>query len=185
MDAAELQAVQATNDSLQDIEAKLAPLLALSDQHKQLEAQHVAFRKSSRNAEAPSPMDAAFVKERNNVTAAIALAISSLYFIRLRLQGVEVTKTHPVRVQLKSIQDVMKKLREAGFVSDSKTVAGEKRKAEESAKEKEEKEKEEIAASEAKKVKLQSHEKVVGGTKLSQPGKKKKKTGSKKKHPKP
>jgi hypothetical protein len=176
----DLSAVQRTKDAVSDIEAKLRPLLAIHAAHKSALAA-IAVHDPSSSSPAPEI-------DRNEVAAvraAIALGIGSLSFIRLRLQGVRVTKEHPVQQTLKQIQATMKKLSQAGVLNLSKPVAGGKRKAEEEGATKraeeqaEEQLKEQLKEQEEAKAKETEVKKVVGGTLLSQPKKKVKKNKKK------
>jgi hypothetical protein len=180
MDEKELTAVKETYSSIAEIESKLGPLLELASGHKAQMALHNAYdlkrARDKQTEEPPAPIDN---KEVADVSAAIALAISSLYFIRLRLQGVEVTKDHPVRNELKKIRGVMKKLREVDAIDGEKSLIPAKRPAADVAadehKEREERERErQEEERQALSMKVAPGSKLVGGSVLSQPKKKRK-----------
>ena len=125
---AELSLVQSTLLGIIEIEKNLEPLLLLQESHNSLLNEHSNYTKlkhshshssSVRAPPLPPPPPPLPRSDIADVNTAIALAISSLSFIRLRLTGVEVTKTHPVRAELKRIRAVMQKIRSMRSMSPS------------------------------------------------------------------
>ncbi|GMI39375.1 hypothetical protein TrCOL_g10672 [Triparma columacea] len=103
MNSTDLAPLEATLKSLDAIEKSLNPLLALQSSNR-------AKMDAMKLGPVPSE-DRVSLKSVAEVNAAIALAIKTLYFVKLRLQGVQVTKDHPVRVGLNRVRQTMKRLR--------------------------------------------------------------------------
>ena len=101
MNSTDLAPLEATLSSLGDIEKSLTPLLALQERNRE---------KMEAMSRGPVPEeDRVDLKSVAEVNAAIALAIKTLYFVKLRLQGVPVTKEHPVRKGLNRVRQTMKR----------------------------------------------------------------------------
>ncbi|GMH58258.1 hypothetical protein TrRE_jg10069 [Triparma retinervis] len=140
MNSTDLAPLEATLSSLGDIEKSLTPLLALQERNRE---------KMEAMSRGPVPEeDRVDLKSVAEVNAAIALAIKTLYFVKLRLQGVPVTKEHPVRKGLNRVRQTMKRLRQMhtevpGGENKKGVGVGEKKKRREGGEEEEERGKKE------------------------------------------